>query len=138
MSMRDQALDNIETAIGNVHPPDRVLGALIVMRQLDSDERNEVLRDALRDYYVYHPGTGTFVDGGDLIRLVSVHDYEWDDAEAEFALLDESERKCAVCLGDRPDDGWVEEAPNFRLCSLDCADTYSNGTEPVSCAWYPA
>lgn len=125
MSMRDLALDNIEIAIGNVDHRDKVLAALIVMRQLDKGEREEVLRDGLLDYYVYHPGTGTFVDGINNIRLVSVHEYEWDDVEAEFVLLDESERKCAVCLSDRPGDGWVEEAPSFRLCSQDCADSYT-------------
>lgn len=45
MSMRDLALDNIEIAIRNVDHRDKVLAALIVMEQLDSDERDEVLRE---------------------------------------------------------------------------------------------
>jgi len=101
MSMRDQALDNIEIAMSNVDHRDKVLAALIVFRQLDKGEREEVLRDGLLDYYVYHSGTGTFVDGIDNIRLVSAHDYEWDDVEAEFVLRDESDalREAAGDLG---------------------------------------
>ena len=87
MSMRDQLLTNIETAIRNVDYRDKVLAALIVFRELDAEERDEVLRDALTDYYVYHLGTGTFVDGGDIIRLVSADEYEWDDVEAEFVKI---------------------------------------------------
>ena len=87
MSMRDVSLTNIETAIRNVDYRDKVLAALIVFRELDAEERDEVLRDALADYYVYHRGTGTFVDGGDNIRLVSALEYEWDDVEAEFVKI---------------------------------------------------
>jgi len=90
MSMGDQALTNIETAIRNVDHRDKVLAALIVLRELDAEERDEVLRDALTDYYVYHRGTGTFVDGGDNIRLVSALEYEWDDVEAEFVKITET------------------------------------------------
>ena len=49
MSMRDVSLTNIETAIRNVDCRDKVLAALIVFRELDAEERDEVLRDALAD-----------------------------------------------------------------------------------------
>lgn len=47
MSMRDQALDNIEITMRGVDHRDKVLAALIVVEQLDADERDEVLRDML-------------------------------------------------------------------------------------------
>jgi hypothetical protein len=45
MSMRDQALDLIEITMRDIDHRDKVLAALIVVEQLDADQRDEVLRN---------------------------------------------------------------------------------------------
>ena len=109
MSMRDVSLTNIETAIRNVDYRDKVLAALIVFRELDAEERDEVLRDALTDYHIYHRGTGTFVHGGDNIRLVSAH--EWT---------------CEGCLALVP-DGAGDYVNDIRVCERCAEETQREG-----------
>lgn len=35
-----------------------------------------------------------------------------------------SELRCAWCGGPEPEQGWVEMAPNFRICSYECSENY--------------
>ena len=34
------------------------------------------------------------------------------------------ELRCAWCGGPEPEGGWVEMAPNFRICSYECSENY--------------
>jgi hypothetical protein len=37
---------------------------------------------------------------------------------------DNPELRCAWCGGPEPEGGWVEMAPNFRICSYECSENY--------------
>jgi len=38
--------------------------------------------------------------------------------------IHDPELRCAWCGGPEPEGGWVEMAPNFRICSYECSENY--------------
>ncbi len=41
-----------------------------------------------------------------------------------FVKEDNPELRCAWCGEPEPEGGWVEMAPNFRICSYECSENY--------------
>jgi hypothetical protein len=68
---------------------------------------------------------GTFANTfQELVDLADAQPLPPLDYIALQSPADNPELRCAWCGGPEPEGGWVEMAPNFRICSYECSENY--------------
>lgn len=97
MSMRDQALTNIEIVMDNVDHRDKVLAVDIAFGALSDEDRHQFVRRLVDGCYVYHSGTGLLLHMMDC-QLLPMDEYCECEACGEPFRYDEPCERCAEKL----------------------------------------